>query len=105
MRGDEARRLCPDLLLFRVPERRGKADIGKYREAGRRVIAAIRPFADRVERASVDEAYVELTAEAVRRAARGPVTADMLANTFVVGFGGEEKTEGGLEGVGDGGRY
>ncbi|KAF0304390.1 DNA polymerase eta [Amphibalanus amphitrite] len=93
MRGDEARRLCPELLLFRVPERRGKADIGKYREAGRRVIAAIRPFADRVERASVDEAYVELTAEAVRRAARGPVAAEALANTFVVGFGGEEKTE------------
>ncbi|XP_037080616.1 DNA polymerase eta-like [Pollicipes pollicipes] len=93
MRGDEARRLCPELVVFRVPEVRGKADINRYREAGRRVIDALRPFTERLERASVDEAYVELTAEAAARLASGPLAPEHLANTFVVGYGGDEKTE------------
>jgi DNA polymerase eta len=30
MRGDEARRKCPNIVLVRVPEVRGKADLSKY---------------------------------------------------------------------------
>ena len=30
MRGDEAREKCPDCILYRVPEQRGKADLTKY---------------------------------------------------------------------------
>ena len=30
MRGDEAREKCPDVILYRVPELRGKADLTKY---------------------------------------------------------------------------
>jgi DNA polymerase eta len=30
MRGDEAREKCPDIILYRVPELRGKADLTKY---------------------------------------------------------------------------
>jgi DNA polymerase eta len=29
MRGDEARRMCPNLVLVHVPEVRGKADLSK----------------------------------------------------------------------------
>lgn len=30
IRGDEAKALCPELTLVRVPETRGKADLQKY---------------------------------------------------------------------------
>lgn len=30
MRGDEAREKCPDCILYRVPEQRGKADLTRY---------------------------------------------------------------------------
>nr|CDS20411.1 dna polymerase eta [Echinococcus granulosus] len=33
MNGDAAKNQCPDLLLFQVPMRRGKADLTKYRDA------------------------------------------------------------------------
>jgi DNA polymerase eta len=29
MRGDEAKKMCPDLVLVHVPEVRGKADLSK----------------------------------------------------------------------------
>ena len=35
MRGEEAREKCPEIELVTVPERREKADLGKYRRAGR----------------------------------------------------------------------
>lgn len=30
MRGDEAKKLCPDIVLCKVAEVRGKADLTKY---------------------------------------------------------------------------
>lgn len=38
MRGDEARSKCPDIKLVQVPEVREKADLTKYRNAGKEVI-------------------------------------------------------------------
>ena len=37
LRGDEARQKCPDIIIFNVPEKRGKADLTKYRLAGAEV--------------------------------------------------------------------
>ena len=37
LRGDEAKEKCPDIILFHVPEKRGKADLTKYRLAGAEV--------------------------------------------------------------------
>ena len=37
IRGDEAKEKYPDLILFHVPEKRGKADLTKYRLAGAEV--------------------------------------------------------------------
>ena len=30
IRGDDARELCPEVILYRVPELRGKADLTRY---------------------------------------------------------------------------
>jgi len=37
LRGDEAKEKCPDIIIFNVPEKRGKADLTKYRLAGAEV--------------------------------------------------------------------
>ena len=61
MRGDEAKAKCPDIILAKVPELRGKADLTRYRDAGVEVIDVLQTFTDVCERASVDEAYLDLT--------------------------------------------
>ncbi|CAH1261726.1 POLH [Branchiostoma lanceolatum] len=89
MRGDEAKKKCPEITLVRVPENRGKADLTRYRDAGREVIEVLCKFSRCVERASIDEAYIDLTEEVVKRIEeRGPdsVTVDMLSSTHVAGW-------------------
>ena len=57
MRGDEAKEHCPDIELVRVPNIREKADLSKYRDAGKEVAAVLQTFTPLLERASV---YVHL---------------------------------------------
>lgn len=38
MRGDDARKVCPDLNLVQVPVAHGKADLTLYRASGKQVI-------------------------------------------------------------------
>uniref|UniRef100_A0A0X3NHR7 UmuC domain-containing protein n=1 Tax=Schistocephalus solidus TaxID=70667 RepID=A0A0X3NHR7_SCHSO len=61
MRGDLAQKQFPNLILFQVPARRGKADLTKYRTAGAHVIKCISGFTNQIERASIDEAYIDVT--------------------------------------------
>jgi len=61
MRGDEAKKKCPEITLVHVPENRGKADLTQFREAGAEVILVLAEFTDALERASIDEAYLDLT--------------------------------------------
>ncbi|VDK35557.1 unnamed protein product [Taenia asiatica] len=61
MNGDAAKAQCPDLLLFQVPMRRGKADLTRYRDASVEVIKSISRFTSNIERASIDEAYIDAT--------------------------------------------
>ena len=68
MRGREARRTCPQIQLVQVPTAHGKADLGVYRAAGAEVVSIL-CTGGTTERASVDEAYVDVTAEAARRLA------------------------------------
>lgn len=89
LRGNEAKKKCPDIVLVSVPSVRGKADITKYRDAGREVAAVFCQFTDCVERASVDEAYLDITkAVEERMSSMGKVkiTPKQLPNTFVIGF-------------------
>lgn len=72
MRGDDAQRLCSELHIFSVPDENGKANLDRYREASSEVFNAITEFIDEqekdvgknlivLERASVDEAFIDLT--------------------------------------------
>lgn len=61
MRGDDAKEKCPDIELVQVPVARGKANLAPYREAGAEIIEVLSRFCDNCERASVDEAYLDLT--------------------------------------------
>ncbi|XP_071491859.1 DNA polymerase eta-like [Diadema antillarum] len=90
MRGDEARQKCPDIQLVKVPESRGKADLTRYREAGAEVITVLCKYSKSVERASVDEAYVDVTEEVQERLScmgegRG-IEASSLPQTFIKGY-------------------
>ena len=54
------------------------------------MIAVLSQFSDCVERASVDEAYIDLSQEVDKRLAEhSQVTASQLPNTFVVGWDGD----------------
>ncbi|CAL1270242.1 unnamed protein product [Larinioides sclopetarius] len=97
-RGEDAIKQCPDIHLFRVPEVRGKADLTRYREAGASVIEVLCKFSDCVERASIDEAYLDLT-EVINARMENDirVTADQIPNTFVIGWEDKDNERGALE--------
>ncbi|KAL8201549.1 hypothetical protein R6Q57_010696 [Mikania cordata] len=60
MRGDEAKKVCPEIQLVQVPVARGKADLTIYRNAGSEVVSIL-ARKGRCERASIDEVYLDLT--------------------------------------------
>lgn len=104
MRGDDAKKYCPEIELVRVPTVRGKADLTKYvlansvnfysfyiffryRDAGKRVSDVLQTFTPYLERASVDEAYLDIT-KAVESRIQDlfKVTEEHLKNTHVVNY-------------------
>ncbi|XP_056126126.1 DNA polymerase eta [Rhinichthys klamathensis goyatoka] len=88
MWADDARTLCPDLQVARVRESHGKADLTHYREASVQVIEVMSRFAV-IERASIDEAYMDLTAsveERLKHTSARDVSPQLLRNTHVQGF-------------------
>ncbi|KAK9866888.1 hypothetical protein WJX84_001766 [Apatococcus fuscideae] len=68
MRGDEARKHCPEMQLVQVPTSHGKADLTIYRNSGLKVVNILSRTSI-CERASIDECYIDITAEAQRRLA------------------------------------
>ncbi|XP_032540225.1 DNA polymerase eta [Chiroxiphia lanceolata] len=97
MWASEARALCPELALARVPQARGKADLTRYRDASAEVMQVLSRFAA-IERASIDEAYLDLTGTArdrLRALQGGPVPAALLPSTFVQGLPGDPGPESG----------
>uniref|UniRef100_A0A1B0A2I9 DNA polymerase eta n=1 Tax=Glossina pallidipes TaxID=7398 RepID=A0A1B0A2I9_GLOPL len=93
MRGDEAKEQCPEIQLVKVPNVREKADLTKYREAGKEVANVLQRFTNLLERASVDEAYLDIT-EAVNKRMQlmnegsFVLQPQELVNTYVVGYDG-----------------
>ncbi|XP_077198900.1 DNA polymerase eta isoform X2 [Paroedura picta] len=84
----DAKKVCPDLLLARVPEAHGKADLTKYREASAEVMEVMSRFAV-IERASIDEAYMDLTSAVQARLQKmqgHPIAAEQLATTYIQGL-------------------
>ena len=61
MRGDEARKVCPEIVLVTVPVRNEKANLVHYREAGTDVFSRFSESGVRCERTSIDEAYLDVT--------------------------------------------
>jgi len=93
LRGDEAKQRCPKLQLVRVPERRGKADLSCYRQAGAEVIRILAKFSDCIERASIDEAFLDITEcvhKRIQQLGFQRVKASMLPGTHVAGYHGRE---------------
>lgn len=96
MRGDEAKEKCPEINLVRVQEARGKADLTHYREAGAEVIAVLSRFCDSCERASVDEAYLDLTERVkMRMLTMGldEIAKKSAESTFLEGFTADDKED------------
>eukprot|EP00250_Pteridium_aquilinum_P034599 c7805_g1_i1 orf=558-2945(-) len=60
MRGDEAKKVCPDIELIQVPVAHGKADLTQYRDAGSEVVEVLARKGT-CERASIDEVYLDIT--------------------------------------------
>ena len=88
MRGQEARKACPELALVQVPCAHQKSDISLYREAGAEVVTVLSRFATATERASIDEVYVDITAAALRELAAPEPDRDdagALEKTWVAG--------------------
>lgn len=61
MRADEAKKICEDIELITVNSIHGKADLSKYRDAGQKVAEVITRFQGVLERASIDEAYMDIS--------------------------------------------
>ncbi|KAK3745543.1 hypothetical protein QZH41_012463, partial [Actinostola sp. cb2023] len=89
MRGDDAKAKCPEIQLVQVPVSRGKANLTHYRDAGAEVIEVLSKFCDSCEKASVDEAYLDLT-DIVKRKASEMAVADIAKesweSSFIEGF-------------------
>ncbi|XP_069548868.1 DNA polymerase eta isoform X1 [Brachyistius frenatus] len=85
---DDAKKLCPDLQVARVRESHGKADLTHYREASVEVIEVMSRFAV-IERASIDEAYMDLTAAAQQRLKNTTdegFESHLLRTTYIQGY-------------------
>ena len=105
MRGSEARKACPELELVQVPTRAGKSNMQVYRDAGSRVVECLRRHCPgaALEKASVDESYVDLT-EAARGLLREEGPEGVLrgaAGTHVAGW--DPGADAGVGGGGAGG--
>lgn len=88
---NQAKELCPEIKFAQVPSSRGKADLTRYREAGKEVANVLQKFSPLLERASVDEAYLDITDSVMERLAGVNVgefelQPAQLLNTFAVGF-------------------
>nr|XP_023026561.1 DNA polymerase eta-like [Leptinotarsa decemlineata] len=84
----EAKEKCPEILFATVSQIRGRADLTKYREAGKQVANVLQAFTSLLERASVDEAYLDITEEVNKRLTKyiEQISLDKLPNTHVVGY-------------------
>ncbi|XP_034251557.1 DNA polymerase eta [Thrips palmi] len=98
MRGDEAKKLCPDIVLCKVAEVRGKADLTKYRDAGREIVDVLQGFSNCVQVASIDESYMDITEAVEDRLLQvleqdNALCIEKLPSTFVIGFSDDKSND------------
>ncbi|EDQ85140.1 uncharacterized protein MONBRDRAFT_38964 [Monosiga brevicollis MX1] len=70
---EEARKILPDLACVHVDVINQKASLEPYRQASRDIMAVMEQYGT-FERASIDEAYFDVTQEAQQREAQTPAT-------------------------------
>ena len=88
IKGNEAKKLCPEIQLARIPEKRGKANLTNYRKASVEVMSVLSRFSSCIEKASVDEAFLDITAVVERRIQDmefGSVECHCLPGTHIAG--------------------
>ncbi|XP_008277752.1 DNA polymerase eta [Stegastes partitus] len=84
----DAKTRCQDLQVARVRESHGKADLTLYREASVEVIEVMSRFAV-IERASIDEAYMDLTAavqQRLKNMSDKQIEPHLLKTTYIQGY-------------------
>ena len=87
-RGKEAVAQCPEMVLIQVPTAHGKSDMGVYRMFGAKALKRIRETCGDgvlVEKASVDEMYLDVTIPAKALLAAADSHADVFAEALNVG--------------------
>lgn len=67
MTAHEAKKIYPEVKIFQIEERYGKAYLRLYREGSDAVHNTFMKFTDFIERASIDESYLDITDLAVKR--------------------------------------
>ena len=80
MYGDDAEKKCPGIKLARIPEKRGKGDLTRYREASSDVMRVLSRFCKCLERASIDEAFLDITEEVASRIERMGFTSEITVS-------------------------
>ena len=68
---------------LKVAEKHGKASLSLYRNASKRVVNIMKRFCSHIERASIDECYLDLTE--ISKTYRLPDNATDLENCWVSG--------------------
>lgn len=88
MRGAEAKKVCPDIVLVQVPTCHGKADLTIYRDASAKILKVLAKSCGLsvIERASIDEVYVDVTEAAKQMEKCFPSTLD---NNSTLSFNSE----------------
>ncbi|KAK9826753.1 hypothetical protein WJX81_005483 [Elliptochloris bilobata] len=98
MRGNEARQLCAqagmELQLVQVPTSHGKADLTLYRQMSKQVMDVLSRLSI-CERASIDECYLDISAEAARRLAAASGHPQPPVNADRIHVAGQVQAEGG----------
>ncbi|XP_015111234.1 DNA polymerase eta [Diachasma alloeum] len=97
LRSEDAKEKCPSVAIVNSPISHGKSDNTKYRAAGQEVLQVLRQRCPTIERASIDEAYLDIT-NLVEERLESTATSSRdleapLANTFVVGYSGASNDE------------
>ncbi|CAF3699534.1 unnamed protein product [Rotaria sp. Silwood1] len=87
MRGEQAKELCPDFHVFHVQEVNGKANLTRYRDASADVFRVFNANFKLVEKASIDEAYIDLTEEVQKlKDKKLQLTISDFSTTHLAGF-------------------
>ncbi|CAF3846204.1 unnamed protein product [Rotaria sordida] len=87
MRGEQAKELCPDFHIFHVQEVNGKANLNRYRDASADVFRVLNANFKLVEKASIDEAYIDLTEDVQKlKDKKLQLTINDFSTTHLAGF-------------------